>query len=100
MRPVLIRVGDHQPERVACAALPDLYACIDPALQEIAEARARLDAAVTDLMFARDNRQNVTMGELAANIAAKAWQIHELASSVHRGIAKRLELEPITRYRR
>lgn len=99
MRPTVIRVGDHAPEFVA-NALPDLYACIDPAIQEIAEARVRLDAAVTDLMCARDGQQNVTMGEVAANIAAKAWQIHELASAVHRGIAKRLELEPIKEYRR
>jgi hypothetical protein len=81
-------------------SLPDLYACIDPAIAEIVEARnglvdhvARLELKLQDLRASRSQKQAASLALAAEDIARTAHQIQGLAESIHRGIAKRLKLE-------
>lgn len=91
---------DPQVEGDSAQQLPDLYACIDPAIAEIVEARnslveqmARLERMVRDLTASRSQKQAASLALVADDAARTAHQIYELAAAVHRGIAKRLALE-------
>jgi hypothetical protein len=84
---------------VNAAAQPDLYQCIDPAISEIIEARniladhmARLELKLQDLRSSRMQKQAASLALAAEDVARTAHQISELASAIHRGIAKRLNL--------
>ena len=80
--------------------LPDLYTCIDPAIAEIVQARnslveqmARLELRLQDLTASRSQKQAVAVALAAEDVARTSGQIQQLAAAIHRGVAKRLNLE-------
>lgn len=84
-------------------ALPNLYDCIDPAISEVVQARnvlveqmARLEAKLKDFTESRAQRQTASLALAAEDVSRTAFQIQELAASIHRGIAKRMNLEART----
>lgn len=79
---------------------PNLFACIEPATNEIvmawnkmADQWEHLEFVLRDLTEARTQKQAVSVALAAEDVAKTALQIQELASAIHRGVAKRLELE-------
>jgi uncharacterized caspase-like protein len=80
--------------------LPDLFDCIDPAIAEaiiarnaLVEQMAMLEFRLTELTQCRAQRQAVSLSLSAEALASTAFQIREMALTVHRSIAKRLNLE-------
>lgn len=82
-------------------ALPDLFVCTDAAVQEIILARndlieqiATLGVDIKDLSSAQSLKHAAILALSAEQVSKKATQIKALADSLHRGVAKRLQLEP------
>ena len=86
----------HQP-----IPAPDLFVATDYAVNEMIDARnklteqmARLDVKMRDLTESRSQKQAASLALAAEDVAKTADQIMQLAAAVHRGVAKRLQLEP------
>ena len=81
-------------------ALPNLFDCVNPAIDEIImayhtlkEQTETLGLKVKDLTDSRSQKQAVSLALIAEDVSRTAFQIQELAAAVHRGASKRLELE-------
>lgn len=79
---------------------PDLHQCVGDAVNEISAASAALSGfmenmqkRVADLVECQEHKQSVALALCAEDVAKTAFQIRELAEAVHRGLAKRLNLE-------
>lgn len=80
--------------------LPDLFKAIDPAIAESIIARnklieqvAMLERQLSELTKNRVHKQAVSLSLAAEELAKTAFQVREMALAIHRGIARRLDLE-------
>jgi hypothetical protein len=77
--------------------------CVDPALSEAEAAHValsgfmeRLAVKLADLKASRTQQQIVSLALAVDDVSKTAHQIQQLAESMHRGLAKKLNLEART----